>query len=195
MAHRFSLRRLLIGRPLRTSQLVHQRLSKVKALAVFSSDALSSVAYATEEILLVLVTAGTAFLGWSLPITLAIIGLLIILTISYQQTIHSYPSGGGAYIVVRENLGTAPGLVAGAALLIDYVLTVAVSISAGVAAITSAFPELLPPSRGPSTDCYCLYHHCQPARGAGICYHFRRPHLSLHFRNSYPNCYRTLPIL
>lgn len=144
MAHRFSLRRLLIGRPLRTSQLVHQRLSKVKALAVFSSDALSSVAYATEEILLVLVTAGTAYLGWSLPITLAIIGLLIILTISYRQTIHSYPSGGGAYIVARENLGTAPGLVAGAALLIDYVLTVAVSISAGVAAITSAFPELLP---------------------------------------------------
>lgn len=137
------IKKFLLGRPLRSSRLIHERLTKMKALAVFSSDALSSVAYATEEILLVLVTAGAAAASWSLPLAFAIIGLLIILTISYQQTIHAYPSGGGAYIVAKENLSTNAGLVAGAALLIDYVLTVAVSIAAGVAAITSAFPALL----------------------------------------------------
>lgn len=137
------IKKLLLGRPLRTSRLSHERLTKFKALAVFSSDALSSVAYATEEILLVLTTVSAAAIVWSLPIAFAIIGLLIILTISYEQTIHAYPSGGGAYIVAKENLGTNAGLVAGAALLIDYVLTVAVSIAAGVAAITSAFPVLL----------------------------------------------------
>ncbi len=136
-------KKLLLGRPLRTSRLIHERLSKAKALAVFSSDALSSVAYATEEILLVLITAGTVALHWSMPIALAISALLIILIISYQQTIHAYPNGGGAYIVAKENLGVYPGLVAAAALLTDYVLTVAVSISAGVAAITSAFPASL----------------------------------------------------
>lgn len=137
------IKKYLLGRPLRTSRLVHERLTKVKAMAVFSSDNLSSVAYATEEILLVLVTAGTAAIAWTLPVAFAIIGLLIILTISYRQTIHAYPSGGGAYIVAKDNLGTNAGLVAGSALLIDYVLTVAVSIAAGVAAITSAFPVLL----------------------------------------------------
>ncbi len=136
-------KKFLLGRPLRTSRLVHERLTKVKALAVFSSDALSSVAYATEEILLVLVTAGAVALQWSMPVALAISGLLIILVISYQQTIHAYPNGGGAYIVAKENLGVYPGLIAASALLTDYVLTVAVSISAGVAAITSAFPFLL----------------------------------------------------
>lgn len=137
------IKKFLLGKPLRTSRLIHERLTRFKALAVFSSDALSSVAYATEEILLVLVTVSAAAIVWTLPIAFAIIGLLIILTISYQQTIHAYPSGGGAYIVAKENLGTNAGLVAGAALLIDYVLTVAVSIAAGVAAITSAFPVLL----------------------------------------------------
>lgn len=136
-------KKFLLGRPLRTSRLVHERLTKVKALAVFSSDALSSVAYATEEILLVLVTAGTLAMQWSMPIAMAISGLLVILVISYQQTIYAYPNGGGAYIVAKENLGIYPGLVAASALLTDYVLTVAVSISAGVAAITSAFPFLL----------------------------------------------------
>jgi amino acid transporter len=137
-------RRLLLGSPLPTAEEVHQRLTKVKALAVFSSDALSSVAYATEEILLVLVVAGAAALRLSLPIALVIAVLLAIVAISYYQTIHGYPSGGGAYIVAYDNLGVWPGLIAAAALLIDYVLTVAVSITAGIAAITSAFPALLP---------------------------------------------------
>lgn len=139
-----TLRTLLLGSPLPTAAEVHQRLSKIQALAVFSSDALSSVAYATEEILLALVLAGSAGLGFSLPVSLTIIGLLAIVATSYHQTIHGYPSGGGAYIVAYDNLGVWPGLTAAAALLIDYVLTVAVSVTAGVAAVTSAFPALLP---------------------------------------------------
>ncbi|HWI60205.1 MAG TPA: APC family permease [Symbiobacteriaceae bacterium] len=138
------VKRFLIGTPLRTEELAHERLTNVKALAVFSSDALSSVAYATEEILMALILAGTAGLSISLPIGVGIAALLGIVAISYRQTIFAYPGGGGSYIVAKENLGTYPGLIAGAALLIDYVLTVAVSISAGAAAITSAFPELLP---------------------------------------------------
>jgi len=137
-------RHLLLGSPLPTAEEVHRRLSKVQALAVFSSDALSSVAYATEEILLVLVVAGMAALRVSLPIALAIAALLAIVATSYYQTIHGYPSGGGTYIVAHDNLGVWPGRTAAAALLIDYALTVAVSITAGVAAITSAFPALLP---------------------------------------------------
>ena len=138
------LKRILVGRPLPTEAAPHQRLGKPTALAVFSSDALSSVAYATEEILLVLVAAGTAVFWLSLPIALAIGTLLVILTLSYRQTIHAYPSGGGAYIVAHSNLGEIPGLIAGAALLIDYVLTVAVSVASGIAAVTSAVGELLP---------------------------------------------------
>jgi amino acid transporter len=139
-----TLRRMLIGTPLPTARMIHERLSKVQALAVLSSDALSSVAYATEEILLVLVLAGSGALALSLPIALLIAALLLIVASSYYQTVRAYPTGGGAYIVARENLGTLPSLVAGGALLTDYVLTVAVSISAGVAAITSAFPVLYP---------------------------------------------------
>jgi amino acid transporter len=139
-----SIRDLLFGSPLPTAAETHQRLSKVQALAVFSSDALSSVAYATEEILLALSLAGSAALGLSIPIVLVITALLVIVATSYHQTIHGYPSGGGAYIVARRNLGVWPGLTAAAALLIDYVLTVAVSTTAGVAAITSAFPGLFP---------------------------------------------------
>jgi amino acid transporter len=136
------LKRVLVGRALRSEQAPHERLSKKVALAVFSSDALSSTAYATEEILLVLATAvafgtGGAF-GYVIPISIAIAILLIIVAISYRQTIHAYPSGGGAYIVAKENLGTLPGLTAAAALLVDYVLTVSVSVAAGVAALTSA---------------------------------------------------------
>ena len=138
------VRRALVGSPLPSAGILHERLSKIQALAVFSSDALSSVAYATEEILLVLVVAGTAALDLSLPISLAIVTLLAIVATSYYQTIHGYPSGGGAYIVAYDNLGVWPGLTAAAALLIDYVLTVAVSITAGVAAFTSAFPALSP---------------------------------------------------
>ncbi|MEJ2150134.1 MAG: APC family permease [Chloroflexota bacterium] len=138
--------RLLIGRPLETQALSHQTVSKPIGLAVFASDALSSTAYATEEILIILALAGTgaATLGLSIPIAAAIAVLIVIVTISYRQTIHAYPNGGGAYIVARDNLGEVPAQVAGAALLTDYILTVAVSISAGVAQVTSAFPGLLP---------------------------------------------------
>jgi amino acid transporter len=138
------LRQTLIGTPLPSADIVHERLNKVKALAIFSSDALSSVAYATEEILLVLVVAGTAARDLLLPIALAITALLVVVVTSYYQTIQGYPSGGGAYIVAYDNLGVWAGLTAASALLIDYVLTVAVSITAGIAAITSAFPALLP---------------------------------------------------
>ncbi len=136
------LKRWLLGHPLATKQAAHERLSNPIALAVFSSDPLSSVAYATEEILLVLVLAGTTALHYSLGISLVIVGLVAILTVSYRQTIYAYPSGGGAYVVAKCTLGEHPGLVAAAALLIDYVLTVAVSVAAGIAAITSAVPEL-----------------------------------------------------
>ena len=136
------LKRWIVGRPMPLAQARHERLSKTVALAVFSSDALSSVAYATEEILLVLVLAGGAAAHLSVPLAVAITGLLFIVVVSYQQTIHAYPSGGGSYIVARANLGATPGLIAAAALLIDYVLTVSVSVAAGVAALTSAFPAL-----------------------------------------------------
>ena len=140
----FSLATLLFGLPLRTADIPHQTISKKIGLAVFASDALSSSAYAIDEILIVLILAGAGALGLSLPIALAIIVLLVILTLSYEQTIHAYPGGGGAYIVARDNLGEAPAQTAGAALLTDYILTVAVSISSGAAQITSAFPELYP---------------------------------------------------
>jgi amino acid transporter len=138
------LKRWLVGNPLKTAQAAHQRLSKRLALAVFSSDALSSVAYATEEILLVLVPSSLAFAHFSIPISLMIILLLGILTLSYSQIIFEYPGGGGAYIVSKSNLGEWPGLTAAASLMIDYVLTVAVSVAAGIAAITSAVPALYP---------------------------------------------------
>jgi amino acid transporter len=137
------LKRLLIGSPMETKRLKHEKLPKWKALAVFSSDALSSVAYATEEILLVLMILGTSVFFYSLPIALAIVGLLVIVTLSYRQIIYAFPSGGGAYVVARDHINTTTSLVAGAALMIDYVLTVAVSISSAVAALTSAFPALL----------------------------------------------------
>lgn len=137
------LKRWLVGDPLKSAQAAHQRLSKTIALAIFSSNAISSVAYATEEILLVLVLAGTAAMAWSIPISLSILLLMAILTISYRQIIYEYPEGGGAYVVARANLGEQPALIGAAALMIDYVLTVAVSIAAGVSALTSAVPSLL----------------------------------------------------
>src|SRR5256884_5384857 len=137
------VKRLLVGRPLRSADQEHQRLIKVIALAIFSSDAISSTAYATEEILHVLVPlAGMAALDDLIPISMAVRALLAIVVFSYRQTIFAYPNGGGSYIVSRENLGETPALVAGASLLVDYVLTVAVSVSAGVAAITSAVKPL-----------------------------------------------------
>src|ERR1041385_2973771 len=138
-----AVKRLLVGRALRTEQAAHERLTKKTALAVLSSDALTSTAYATQEILLVLAVAvswsqqhggGAAAFRYVLPVSLAIAALLVIVAISYRQTIFAYPSGGGAYIVAKDNLGTYPGLTAAAALLVDYVLTVSVSISAGVSA-------------------------------------------------------------
>ncbi len=137
------LKRLLVGRPLPTAEEEHRRILKIVGLAVFSSDAISSTAYATEEILHVLVPrAGMAALENLIPISLVVIVLLTIVGLSYRQTIFAYPQGGGSYTVSRENLGTGPSLVAAGSMLTDYILTVAVSISAGVAAITSAVPEL-----------------------------------------------------
>jgi amino acid transporter len=139
-----ALKRVLVGQPLPTHAEIHERLSKVKALAVFSSDAISSVAYATGEIMFVLVLAGSAALPYAESISIAIAVLLSIVAFSYRQTVFAYPNGGGSYIVSRANIGTLAGLIAAAALLIDYTLTVAVSISAGTDAITSAFPALMP---------------------------------------------------
>lgn len=137
-----SLKRLLVGSPIRTARLAHERLTKKTALAIFASDALSSTAYATEQILLVLTAAYLAgnAMAFSrvVPISIAISLLLVVVAISYRQTIYAYPSGGGAFIVAKENLGTLPGLIAGASLLVDYILTVSVSVAAGVEAITSA---------------------------------------------------------
>ncbi len=134
----------LIGRPLSTADAPHQTIGKAIGLAVFASDALSSTAYATQEILVILAVAGTAAFGYVFPISIAIVVLMAIVSISYEQTIHAYPGGGGAYIVSRDNLGETPAQIAGAALLTDYILTVAVSISAGVAQIVSAYPGLFP---------------------------------------------------
>ncbi len=132
----------LIGRPLSTADASHQTIGKLVGLAVFASDALSSTAYATQEILVILAAAGTIAFGYVVPISIAIVILLAIVTISYEQTIHAYSDGGGAYIVARDNLGEFPALIAGASLLTDYILTVSVSIASGVAQITSAFPDL-----------------------------------------------------
>ena len=141
------VKRVLVGRPLATTEMEHQRIPKTIALAVFSSDAISSTAYATEEILFVVAVGGSSLaLGLSklIPIGVAVAILLTIVITSYRQTIFAYPSGGGSYVVSRENLGENPSLIAGASLLVDYILTVAVSISAGVAAIVSipAFQDL-----------------------------------------------------
>jgi len=137
-------KRWLVGPPMPLAQARHERLSNPVGLAVFASDPLSSVAYATEEILLVLILGGAVVLGYALPISIAIATLIAIVIISYRQTIRAYPKGGGAYIVSKEYLGVVPGLVAGGSLMIDYILTVAVSVAAGVAAITSAVPALYP---------------------------------------------------
>src|SRR5580765_2012975 len=138
----FSLKRLLVGKPIPSHLAHHERLSRVTGLAVLSSDALSSVAYATDFVLATLVVAGVGAFVYAIPISLVIAGLLAIVAFSYRQTIHAYPTGGGAYIVAKENISDNAGLIAAASLLVDYTLTVAVSISAGVLAITSALPEL-----------------------------------------------------
>jgi amino acid transporter len=137
-----AIKRVLVGAPMPLAQARHERLGKAVALAVFASDPLSSVAYATEEILLVLVLAGHAALSYSLPVAIGIAALLAVVVVSYRQTVQAYPQGGGAYLVAKDNLGVFPALTAAAALLTDYVLTVSVSVVAGVAALTSAFPAL-----------------------------------------------------
>ncbi|MBX9974089.1 APC family permease [Cytobacillus firmus] len=138
----FSIKRILIGRPLKTTELGEQKLNKTKALAVLSSDALSSVAYGPEQILIVLATLGAVAFWYTIPIAVGVLILLTALILSYRQIIFAYPYGGGAYVVSKTNLGTNPGLIAGGSLLVDYILTVAVSVSAGTDAITSAFPAL-----------------------------------------------------
>src|SRR5665811_1036478 len=130
-----SLKHFVIGSPLPTRQLADQRLNKIRALAVFSPDAFSSIAYANQEIYLALVVAGSVGLTQALPISLMIAALLAIVALSYYQTIYGYPSGGGSYLVARENLGTLPGLAAASALIVDYALTAAVSLTAGVEAL------------------------------------------------------------
>jgi len=136
------VKRVLVGRRMASSRLEHTLLPKILALPVFSSDALSSVAYATEQILVVLLAASAASSSKVLPISIAIGTLMVIVVASYRQTVRAYPSGGGAYIVSKDNLGVFPGLLAAAALLADYILTVSVSVVAGVFAITSAVPSL-----------------------------------------------------
>ncbi|KRE51030.1 APC family permease [Paenibacillus sp. Soil724D2] len=138
------IKRFLIGQPLKSNELGEQKLNKKKALAILSSDALSSVAYGPEQILLVLITVSTAAYWYTIPIAIGVLFLLLALILSYQQIIYAYPHGGGAYVVSKENLGMNAGLFAGGSLLVDYILTVAVSISAGTDAITSAFPHLHP---------------------------------------------------
>ena len=138
------VKRLLVGAPMPLAQARHERLGRAAALAVFASDPLSSVAYATEEILLVLILAGSAALSYSLPVALGIAALLAVVVVSYRQTVAAYPQGGGAYLVAKDNLGIYPALTAAAALLVDYVLTVSVSVVAGIAALTSAVPQLHP---------------------------------------------------
>ena len=136
------LKRVLLGRQVSSAKLEHTLLPKVLALPVFSSDALSSVAYATEEMMVVLAVAGAAAFSFMMPTGIAVALVLAVVVTSYRQTVRAYPRGGGSYIVARENLGTIPGLVAAAAILQDYVLTVAVSVTAGTVAITSAAPGL-----------------------------------------------------
>jgi amino acid transporter len=139
------LRRILIGRRIATEKEAQERIGPVKGLAVFASDNISSSAYASEEIMRVVVVAGAGALAATLPLTFAIVAVLLIVVTSYQQTIRAYPSGGGSYVVASDNLGRFPGLMAAGALLTDYVLTVAVSVAAGVAALTSIFPALYEP--------------------------------------------------
>ena len=167
MGLQVNLKRILIGRPLRTAEAVHERLTNAKALAVFSSDALSSVAYATEAILSVLIVAGSGVLGLSLPIALAICGLLLILTLSYRQTIAAYPKGGGAYIVTRDNLGTIPSPVFRSC-RIYFLLRIPLRAKDGVALARNANGRSMPSAericccRGLNTG--ATYSHSAPCR-------------------------------
>ena len=171
------VKRALLGTPIPTAREAHERLNKIRALAVFSSDALSSVAYAGEEIMKVLVVAGAAALSLTLPIAAVIVLLLAIVVLSYRQTIRAYPSGGGSYIVANDNLGMIPGLTAAGALLIDYVLTVSVSVAAGVAAITSHGARLAAVRSADVRGSGRADHARQPQRHPRIGDHLRRADL------------------
>ena len=183
----YGIKRFVVGKPIPSHLAHHERLSRKVGLAVLSSDALSSVAYATEEILRVLILAGAAALSIASPIALVIAAILAVVVFSYRQTIYAYPSGGGAYIVASENLGELPALIAAGALLIDYILTVAVSIAAGVAALTSAFPSGSPTAssrarvRGRADA-------RQPARHPRIGADLRRSDLLLHRHHPRVDC-------
>ncbi len=176
---RRSWRTWLIGRPLRTADAPHQTIGKTIGLAVFASDALSSTAYATDEILFVLALLESPPSSTRLPISLAIVVLLTILTLSYEQTIHAYPGGGGAYIVARDNLGELPAQTAGAALLTDYILTVSVSVASGVAQLSLRVSVPLPLSGAVVRRGGAVHHAHQPARRERIGHDFRDPHLFL----------------
>ena len=178
-----SVKRILVGRPLATHEEEHQRLPKRIALPVFASDAISSTAYATDEILLVLLAgAGIGAAAWDYltPLAIVVCILLTIVVVSYRQTIYAYPNGGGSYIVSKDNLGTMPALVAGASLLVDYILTVAVSISAGVLAITSAVPSWSPYRVEICLGMILLMMTRQPARPQGVRCAVRTAHVPLH---------------
>ncbi len=169
------IRRSLLGRPLATEEEIGERLSKRKALAIFSSDAISSSAYATEEILRVLVLAGAAALTFSLGIAIAIAVMLAVVSTSYRQIGYAYPSGGGAYAVGKANLGRYAALIAAAALLVDYIMTVAVSTSSGVEQITSALPSLAPLNVEIGVVRRRPHHAGQPAGHPRVGQHLRRP--------------------
>ena len=183
-----SFKRRVVGNPIPSHLAHHERLTRLIGLAVLSSDALSSVAYATEEIVRVLIFAGAAALSIASPIALVIAAILAVVVFSYRQTIYAYPSGGGAYIVARENLGEMPALIAAGALLIDYILTVAVSVAAGVAATHLGVSAVacLPGRagarirRGPDDR--------QPARHPRIRPDLRRPDLFLHPDDADADC-------
>ena len=166
-----SIKRFLIGRPLKSNELGEQKLNKTKALAILSSDALSSVAYGPEQILIVLVTLGAVAFWYSIPIAVGVLILLTALILSYRQIIFAYPHGGGAYVVSKNNLGVNPGLIAGGSLLVDYILTVAVSVSAGTDALTSAFPTLHDFNVEIAIVFVILITHFKFKRSNGVCIH------------------------
>ena len=178
------LKRVVIGAPIATSEDSHQRLSKKVALPVFASDAISSTAYATQEILIVflsLAAVGTAAYSRLVPISFMVIGLLVIVVFSYRQTIYAYPTGGGSYVVSRENLGKYPSLVAGGSMLTDYILTVAVSVSGGVAAIISTFSHLAPYRVHMQLDSFCSSLLPTFEGSKNLDRYLLRPHISTSF--------------
>ena len=194
------VKRVLVGRPLSSAEQEHQRITKRIALAVFSSDAISSTAYATEEILFVVALGSSSLLlglDVLIPIAIAVAILLAIVVTSYRQTIYAYPSGGGSYVVCRENLGETPSLIAGASLLVDYILTVAVSISAGVAAIVSipAFRDLADQRVAARSGADRAYQRRQPARHQGVGTDLRGPDLHLHRHGVAARRHRAVPEL